>query len=377
MGNLPRLGLFSSVQRSSAARYGSSTANASSAVLSLSTSDGRDDHVKLCNGIGRCDFSSGRSGRPPHKHRTILTVPYHTVLCRSCECPFGWGLDPDLGPCGQLLVNTSTWPGLARCPGLVNLHTASSLHPAHELGDRQNYPTRMFVSVNPTDHRQGQSAGNLTSSAIYHYNWVATVNEVSMPPATAVLVANLTSNSSAGPMVLDQAKNRIFFVDAAPAAPFIGVLYLPVAGSSSSSNHSVWLRLGYQVFGLAMDAHFKRRKLYWTYPGKVGRADGAIFWADMDAAAPAAHSLVAAIGQVARALTIHRYLTRHRHRHRHHTVTHILLTYLSVWLQSNIIDPHGIAVHYIQSKLYWVDRYIHNYIRTYTYIYFFKSNCSR
>ena len=26
------------------------------------------------------------------------------------------------------------------------------------------------------------------------------------------------------------------------------------------------------------------------------------------------------------------------------------------YLQSNIIDPHGIAVHYIQNKLYWVDR---------------------
>lgn len=177
------------------------------------------------------------------------------------------------------------------------MHTDSALHPAHELGDRQNYHTRIFVSVNPTDHRQGQGESNLTSSAIYHYHWVSTVNEVSMPPSTAVLVANLTSNSSAGPMVLDLAKNRIFYIDADPAAPFIGVLYLPVTGSSSS-NHSMWLRLGYKVFGLAMDAHFKRRKLYWTYPGNVGRADGGIYWAYMDSNPPTAYSLVAAIGQV-------------------------------------------------------------------------------
>ena len=88
MGNLPRLGLFSSVVRSTAARYGSSTANASSAVLSLSTSDGRDDHVKLCNGIGRCDFSSGRSGRSPppqtgHSHHPALLSPLLSSLLSS------------------------------------------------------------------------------------------------------------------------------------------------------------------------------------------------------------------------------------------------------------------------------------------------------
>ena len=215
----------------------------------------------------------------------------------SCKCPFGWGLDPDLGPCGKLVVNTSTWPGLARCPGVVNVHTDSRKYPAHDLGDRQNYDTRMYVSVNPTDHRKGQDASNLTYSAIYHYHWVATANEVSMPTSTAVLVANLTSNSSAGPMVLDQAKNRIFYIDANPAGPFIGVLYLPVT-DTSSSNHSMWLRLGYQVYGFAMDANFNRRKLYWTYPGKVGRPDGAIYWAYMDSNPPTAYSLVSAIGQV-------------------------------------------------------------------------------
>ena len=60
----------------------------------------------------------------------------------------------------------------------------------------------------------------------------------------------------------------------------------------------MWLRLGYQVYGLAMDATFNRRKLYWTYPGKVGRADGSIYWAYMDANPPTAYSLVSAIGQV-------------------------------------------------------------------------------
>lgn len=86
MGNLPRLGLFSSVVRSAAARYGSSTANASSAVLSLSTSDGRDDHVKLCNGIGRCDFSSGRLGRSPPPPDRPQSPPCSPLSC-PLSCP--------------------------------------------------------------------------------------------------------------------------------------------------------------------------------------------------------------------------------------------------------------------------------------------------
>lgn len=121
-----------------------------------------------------------------------------------CSCPFGWGLDPDIGPCGKLLVNTSTWPGLARCPGVVTLGKGTFIYPSKDLGDRQNYPTRLYVSVNPTDHRKGESVSNLTHSAIYHYTWNPTENDVALLRSTATLVANLSSNSSAGPMVLDQ-----------------------------------------------------------------------------------------------------------------------------------------------------------------------------
>ena len=96
-----------------------------------------------------------------------------------------------------------------------------------------------------------------------------------------------------------QAKNRIFFIDANPVSQCIGVLYLPTSPSAASSqNHSTWLHLGYPVFGLAMDANYNRRKLYWTYVGKIGHADGKIYWAYMDANPPTANSLVSAIGQV-------------------------------------------------------------------------------
>ncbi len=51
MGNVPRLGLYSSVvQRREPLFY--NTSDNTSAVLTLRTNDGRDDHVKLCNGIG-------------------------------------------------------------------------------------------------------------------------------------------------------------------------------------------------------------------------------------------------------------------------------------------------------------------------------------
>jgi len=95
-------------------------------------------------------------------------------------------------------------------------------------------------------------------------------------------------------MVLDQAKNKLFYVDANPAAVHIGVLYL----DSATTNSSVWLYVSHTIFGLAMDAHFNRRKLYWTSPGSVNTADGKIYWAYMDANPPVAHSLVSSIGQV-------------------------------------------------------------------------------
>lgn len=55
-GNVPRLGLLSNVIKYANQGYFSSN-NAS--VLTLSTNDGRDDNVKICNGIGTCDYRRG------------------------------------------------------------------------------------------------------------------------------------------------------------------------------------------------------------------------------------------------------------------------------------------------------------------------------
>jgi hypothetical protein len=56
-GNIARIGVWSSVVPfQSPSTY--DTVNASD-VLKLYTSDGRDDSVKICNGIGACDFKTG------------------------------------------------------------------------------------------------------------------------------------------------------------------------------------------------------------------------------------------------------------------------------------------------------------------------------
>lgn len=53
-GNVPRLVLYSNVVNLTTPSFYRS--NGSSTVLTLITDDGRDDHVKLCNGIGKYYF---------------------------------------------------------------------------------------------------------------------------------------------------------------------------------------------------------------------------------------------------------------------------------------------------------------------------------
>lgn len=61
-GNVPRLGLWNSIVGARNPFY-YSTENSSN-VLQLTTSDGRDDSVKLCNGIGKCNFFTGECTCP-------------------------------------------------------------------------------------------------------------------------------------------------------------------------------------------------------------------------------------------------------------------------------------------------------------------------
>jgi hypothetical protein len=264
-GNVPKLGLWSSVVDQETPVYYST--NRTEAVLTLTTNDGRDDHVKLCNGIGRCNINTGQ-----------------------CTCPHGWSADGELGPCAQYNVNASTWSGLARCPGVIDVNEVGRPK-KRSLDARQNYKTRVYVSLNPVytdDHN---------TSVIYYFPWIpeqARGAEFDRPHG--VLFLNLTSNQSAGPIVLDQAKERLFFVDAHP----YGDSFIGFADQVDNFNGSyvVWYRFSYKIFGFTMDTYVTRRKLYWTVPGGVGLDDGGIYWAYADDEVASVHSLTAAIGQV-------------------------------------------------------------------------------
>ncbi len=74
---------------------------------------------------GKCDFTTG-----------------------NCKCPFGWTYDADLGPCGKLEVNTSSWGGLGRCPGVVPPASGSLNRRGQD--NRENNPVRIYVSINPS-----------------------------------------------------------------------------------------------------------------------------------------------------------------------------------------------------------------------------------
>jgi len=68
-GNLPPMQLWSAVY-STGATGDFDTSNSS--VLTLSTADGRDDHVYECAGVGRCDRSTGECSCPYVSSRKVL-----------------------------------------------------------------------------------------------------------------------------------------------------------------------------------------------------------------------------------------------------------------------------------------------------------------
>ena len=88
----------------------------------------------------------------------------------------------------------------------------------------------MFLSLNPVD----TSPKPYTNySRIYYYPWVPSDKTVDIDEQAYTPFVTLTSNVSAGPMVIDTAAQRVFFVDANPDDYHIGnypspTLYLPV-----------------------------------------------------------------------------------------------------------------------------------------------------
>lgn len=291
-GNIPRVVFFGSVDSFSSplsTTYRYMSGNASN-TLTMSSTDGRDSSLKLCNGIGKCDHNTG-----------------------TCICPPGWVFDPDLGPCGIYNVSTSEWGGISRCPGLIDAVTGD------DLSSKGNYGSRLYLSLNPVDLSIGGGIVHKNDkilSTIEYFQY--TSDPYPDIKREGVVFLNLTSNSSAGPLIIDSGKNQLFFVDANPKAPFIGFASMDTAPST----YSIFLTLTSSVFGFACDARPNQRKLFWTIPRTPFANDGGIFWAYMDILPATAYSLTSTIGQ------------------------------------SYVTDPMGIAIHMIESRIYWIDKKI-------------------
>lgn len=290
IGNLPRLTLLSSVQLGNSIPAILDTSLLDDA-LKITSNDGRDDSVKECNGAGVCNYMTG-----------------------LCDCDHGYEFDSDMGPCGRIVVNTSDWHGLARCPGVVS-------NDEYRV-DWSNHLNRefMYVSMNWRDSNyQNNLYDNKTVIERYAYG-SSKDNAPYIRDGDGIVVATLTSNISAGPLLIDRAKDHLYFVDQNPAAPFIGRLNMTYNGTVDSLNsYQIWLALTDQIVGFAMDAHFNRRRIYWTHRGTYSEADGIIAWASLDATQPTIHDITAAIGQ------------------------------------PSVVDPSGIAVHVPRQRIFWLD----------------------
>lgn len=69
----------------------------------------------------------------------------------------------------------------------------------------------------------------------------------------------MTTNTSAGPLVLDRADDYLYYVDNQETAPFIGRLKLNVNGTVTSEE--TFIVASGRIFGLAMDARMQHRKV--------------------------------------------------------------------------------------------------------------------
>ena len=297
-GNVPRIGLWSSVVGYKNPSSFNSV-NASSKLLSLKTNDGRDDNLKICNGIGDCDFTTG-----------------------TCLCPSGYGLDPDKGPCAKLAPATSKFNGVGRCPGLVSVSGSNFDGTKVDMSQMPSHAPRLYMSINPV------SSTSTTKAYVVYYDWtISTGQFANIDQAERKFLFSLTTSTSAGPIILDQAKERIFFIDANTANPFIGISIVN-ASFNSSAPYTIWTYTSCNVFGLTFNANFNQRQAFWTCPGNKLTWDGGIYYAYVDDAHGHVYNFGATLGR-------------------------------------DIADPMGIAFNYLSSKIYWLD---HNIVdATYSY----------
>ncbi len=299
-------------------KYYSTDVYDSSPVLSLSTYDGRDDNLELCNGIGKCDFSTGQ-----------------------CHCPVGWGFHIDKGPCGRMMMNSSSSNGVARCPGVVRKSTDSSKvhHPSRQ--SERTRPARMYFSTN----RAVEGSTVLSRIVVHDYQSdpprvVGTSTSSSDVFYTGRVLFNLTSASSAGPVAYDAATERLFFVDQNPNNFFIGVAnvadnitvdwdYFHTSYNSKPEvTYDTWLGLDAsqgEVFQLVIDPTPSNRYLYWTMPGTEDYHDGRIYRASLDDGLDGSPPTVEMVNDVIDGTNM------------------------------KVVDPRGIAPHPYEDRLYWTD----------------------
>eukprot|EP01039_Chlorochromonas_danica_P005160 gene5161-5678_t len=242
-GNAPRFGLVSTVGKGYWSHNVYDSTNTTAEVVYLVSNDGRDDHVKLCNGLGKCDFSTG-----------------------VCSCALNWGPDANMGPCAQYKYNTSRDGGLGRCPGQYPLNYLSSTSASAPTYDNTaNFAYRVYLSVNPAKPIQTPTA----LSAIHYYPYRP--GELFGPRIyrdKGILVLNLTSNASAGPLLIDNKEDLLYFIDENPnpRSRFLG--YYPINSDDNNGSYHIYLNLSTfgKVYSMAMDPTWWNRKLYFSVP---------------------------------------------------------------------------------------------------------------
>jgi hypothetical protein len=224
----------------------------------------------MCNGIGKCNFDTA-----------------------VCDCPHGWTYDATLGPCARIVVNNTRWAGthsltglfthsltylltrsagLARCPGVVSPELDINGNWVTSLQDKPNYSPRIYLSINPSLNHDYQYPATIgTFSLTYSLTHSPTHSLTHLPiemfdyevgtipsivTASRVLLKNLSSETSAGPLAHDQSVNRLYYVDQHSTSPYIGYIQLNTTGYSSSRK---LVDVNYVIYGFTFDARFNQR----------------------------------------------------------------------------------------------------------------------
>jgi hypothetical protein len=149
--------------------------------------------------------------------------------------------DATLGPCGTLIVNSSGWSGLARCAGVVS--ASPSLDGAGvDLSARPN-EQRVYVAMDPP--LSDNSSSHIFSEAVSLILFLPySATTPVMDPASAQLFLRLSTNASAGLLLIDHAAAQLIFVDARPGQPFLGKTPLYSMDSSwtdEANNSTSWV----------------------------------------------------------------------------------------------------------------------------------------